>query len=59
MDGSYEIRSEKDSISQGEIPEGVPQQLLAQIPQENGQMTPEQEVQIQKMMNGGFRKGVA
>lgn len=53
------MKKMREEMSQGQIPEGVPAQLLQQVQQEAGQVTPEQQEQAEKMMNGGYRKGVA
>lgn len=50
------MRKMREEMAAGQMPEGIPQQLLAQLQQESGQMTPEQQQQAEKMMNGGYRK---
>lgn len=52
------MKKMREDLSRGQMPEGVPAQLLAQVEQEAGQMTPEQQEQAAKLMNGGFRKGI-
>lgn len=39
------MKKMREEMSQGQMPEGMPQQLLQQLQQEAGQMTPEQEQQ--------------
>lgn len=50
------IKKMREEMSQGQMPEGMPEELLKQIQQETGQMTPEQEEQARKLVNGGYRK---
>lgn len=50
------MKKMREELSQGQMPEGVPAQLLAQVEQEAGQMSPQQREQVEKLMNGGYRK---
>lgn len=44
------MKKMREEMEQGQIPEGVPAQLLQQLQQEAGQMTPEQEEQAKRFM---------
>ena len=46
------MKKMREELSQGQMPEGVPAQLLAQVEQEAGRMSPEQ--QVEQLMNGGI-----
>lgn len=50
------MKKMREEMSQGQMPEGMPQQLLQQMQQEAGQMSPEQEEQVKKLVNGGYGK---
>lgn len=50
------MKKMREEMAGGKIPEGMPQELLNQIRQESGQMTPERQEQVQKLMSGGYRK---
>ena len=52
------MKKMREEVSQGQIPEGMPAQMLQQIQQEAGQVSPEQLEQAQKLMSGGYRKDV-
>lgn len=51
------MKKMREEMSQGQIPEGVPAQLLQQMQQEAGEMSPEQEAQVMRLMNGGYARG--
>lgn len=53
------MKKMREEMSEGQIPEGMPQELLAQIQQEAGPMTAEKQAQIEKLMSGDYRKKVA
>lgn len=50
------MKKMREEMSQGQMPEGMPEELLKQIQQETGQMTPEQEEQARKLVSGQYRK---
>lgn len=50
------MKKMREEMAQGQIPEGVPAQLLQQLQQEAGEITPEQEAQAQRLMNGRGRE---
>lgn len=44
------IKKMREEVAQGQMPEGMPTQLLQQIQQEAGQATPEQLAQAEKLV---------
>lgn len=51
------MKKMREELAQGQIPEGVPAQLLQQLQQEAGQMSPEQQAQAERLMNGRGSEG--
>lgn len=46
------MKKMREQMGQGQMPEGMPAQLLEQMQQESGRMTPEQQAQMERLMSG-------